>query len=111
MGEAIPDTVYSAMYSVSEQLTPLRHPLAKGARPEAIRAALLPDDQLEFDAALAAATDELNATLDLVPLFTMLDQWRRIAALQSDPERFARVAHRAAALRCSRIVRRTDWVQ
>lgn len=61
------------MYSVGEERKP-RHPLAKGARPEAIRAALLPEDQLEFDQALAEATDELKATLDLVPLFSMLDQ-------------------------------------
>lgn len=86
-----------AMYSVDEERTP-RHPLARGASPAAIRAALPPEDQVEFDRALGEAADELKAGLDLVPLFTVLDRWRRIAALQSDPERFARVVRRAAAV-------------
>lgn len=91
-----------AKYRVDDQQQAGRHPLAQGARPEDIRAALLPEDQLDFDQALEAATDELKSTLDLVPLFRMLDQWRRIAALQSDPGRFARVARRAAEINTGR---------
>jgi hypothetical protein len=85
----------SAMYSVEDEPA-RRHPLAKGASPEAIRSHLLVDDRAEFDAALAAALEATKYSLDLTELFTMLEQWRRIAALQSDPQRFARVVRRAA---------------
>lgn len=84
------------MYSVEEDPDPRRHPLARGASPEAIRSALLPDDQAEFDAAYDAALAEARGTRDLTGLFRMLEHWRRIAALQSDPEVFRRVARRAA---------------
>ena len=73
------------------------HPLRKGASPEAIRAHLhSSQDREEFDQALAEALDGVKATGDLTDLFRMLDQWRRIAILQSDPDRFRRVARRAA---------------
>jgi hypothetical protein len=85
----------SAMYSVEDEPV-RRHPLAKGASPEAIRSHLLVDDRAEFDAELAATLEATKCSLDLTGLFTMLEQWRRIAALQSDPERFARVVRRAA---------------
>ena len=76
--------------------TPQRHPLAKGASPEAIRSALLPADQAEFDVAYDAALTEARTSRDLTSLFSMLERWRGIAALQSDPEVFRRVARRAA---------------
>lgn len=79
-----------------------RHPLARGARPVDIRAALLTEDQTEFDEALAAATDRFRASLDFSELFAVLDQWRKIAVLQSDPDRFARIARRAAELNTGR---------
>lgn len=79
-----------------------RHPLARGARPKDIRAALFPEDQAEFDEALAAATERFRASLDFSELFTLLDQWRKIAVLQSDPERFARIARKAAELNTGR---------
>lgn len=85
-----------AMYSVDEQPVP-GHPLAKGASPAAIRVVLQPDDRAEFDAAYEQALDEAKASGDLTELFTMLDGWRRVAALTSDPEMFRRVALRAAA--------------
>ncbi|GLZ45859.1 hypothetical protein Acsp06_20440 [Actinomycetospora sp. NBRC 106375] len=91
-------------YSVDDEpADPAAHPLSKGASPDAIRASLAgPDDRAEFDAALAAALDEVKASLDLTELFRMLDQWRRIAVLQSDPERFRRVARRAAEVNIGR---------
>jgi Family of unknown function (DUF6247) len=88
----------TATYSVDDA-APVdgAHPLSRGASPEAIRAHLLgADDRAEFDQALAAALDEVKESRDLTELFRMLDQWRRIAVLQSDPERFRRVARRAA---------------
>lgn len=78
---------------------PRRHPLAPGASPAAIRAALLPEDRGTFDAAYSAALDEARASLDLTALLDLVESWRRIAALQSDRKNFARVARRVAELR------------
>jgi hypothetical protein len=88
----------TATYSVDEAAAgDGAHPLRKGASPEAIRAHLHgPEDQADFDHALAEALDAVKRSRDLTGLFQMLDQWRRIAILQSDPERFRRVARRAA---------------
>ncbi len=86
----------TAMYSVDRDPPARRHPLAKGASPEAIRSALLPQDQNEFDVTYEAALAEARTSRDLTGLFSMLERWRGIAALQSDPEVFRRVARRAA---------------
>jgi DNA-binding IclR family transcriptional regulator len=86
------------MYSVDEQPASGRHPLAKGASPEAIAAALLPEDRTEFLAEYEQALGAARESLDLTDLFRMLEHWRRVAALQADPEVFRRVARRAAEL-------------
>jgi DNA-binding IclR family transcriptional regulator len=86
------------MYSADEPLAGQRHPLAKGASPEAIAAALLPADRSEFLTEYAAALDAAREHLDLTGLFQMLEHWRRVAALQADPQVFRRVARRAAQL-------------
>lgn len=88
----------TATYAAGEQ-PPGRHPLAPGASPGHIRAALLPEDRGAFDAAYTAALDKARESLDLAALFETLEQWRRIAALQADRENFRRVARRAAELR------------
>ncbi|MGQ0575194.1 MAG: DUF6247 family protein [Pseudonocardia sp.] len=85
-----------ATYSVDGPAPRDRHPLAKGASPEAIRSALLPEDQAAFDRAYVTALDEARQSLDLTGLFSMLEGWRGRAALQRDPEVFRRVARRAA---------------
>ena len=75
------------------------HPLRPGASPGAIRAALLTDeDRAEFDADYERALTEARQSLDLAELFKTLEQWRRIAILQSNPENFRRVARRTAEL-------------
>lgn len=91
----------AATYSVDEQHHAERHPLSKGASPEAIAAALLPEDRTEFLAELDEVLATVRGSLDLTELFTMLEHWRRVAALQADPKVFARVARRAAELRSS----------
>lgn len=78
---------------------PRRHPLAPGASPAAIRAALLPEDRAMFDEAYTGALDEARADLDLTALHDVVERWRRVAALQADRGNFARVARRAAELR------------
>lgn len=100
----------TATYSVDDASpAAAAHPLRKGASPEAIRAHLYGDeDRAEFDEALAAALDEVKTSRDLTGLFRMLDQWRRIAILQSDPERFQRVARRAADANIGRSSRQDE---
>lgn len=87
------------MSAHAEDPTPRRHPLAPGASPAAIRAALLPEDRGVFDDAYAAALDEARTTLDLAALLDLVESWRRVAALQADRSRFERVARRTAELR------------
>ncbi|GHF54599.1 hypothetical protein FHX82_006886 [Amycolatopsis bartoniae] len=84
---------------VSGTPQPEGHSLLPGASPRAIRAALLPEDQVRFDAAYAEALDVARERLDLARLFDVLEQWRRNAVLQRDPHRFRAVARRAAELR------------
>jgi hypothetical protein len=72
------------------------HPLRPGASPCAIRAALLPVERTTFDAAYEAALAESRESMDLAGLFTVLEHWRRVAVLQSDPEIYRRVVRCAA---------------
>lgn len=88
----------SVMYSADESPAERRHPLAKGASPEAIAAALLPEDRVEFLTEYTTALNAARESLDLTSLFQMLEHWRRVAALQADPQVFRRVARRAAEL-------------
>jgi hypothetical protein len=85
-------------YAVGEQ-PPGRDPLAPGASPGAIRAALLPEDQAVFDTAYGAALDAARESLELAALFALLERWRRIAVLQADRDNFRRVVRRVAELR------------
>lgn len=81
------------------------HPLRPGASPGAIRAALLTDeDRARFDTDYEQALTAARQSLDLAELFETLEQWRRIAILQSDPENFRRVARRTAELLIGRPV-------
>lgn len=70
--------------------------LAAGASPAAIRSGLFVEDRPEFDAAYSAALDEARRTYELAPVHEVLEQWRRRAILQSDPEAFRRSVRRAA---------------
>lgn len=77
---------------------PARHPLAPGAAPGDIRAGLLAEDRAGFDAAYAAALEAARARLELTAVFATLEQWRWVAALQSDRADFTRVVRRAGTL-------------
>lgn len=74
------------------------HPLLPGAAPSAIRANLLPEDLPRFDADYEQALAAAREHLDLTELFKTLEQWRRIALLQSNPADFRQIARRAAEL-------------
>ncbi len=71
-------------------------PLLPGATPAAIRNALLPEDQAQFDTAYQRALVNAREDMDLSELFRCLEHWRRVALLQRDPARFASIARRAA---------------
>jgi hypothetical protein len=74
------------------------HPLRPGASPHAIRSALLAEkDRAQFDREYERALAQARQSLELAELFKMLEQWRRIAVLQSDREQFRRVAGKVAA--------------
>lgn len=74
------------------------HPLRPGAAPRAIRAGLLPEDRGQFDEAYRRALSEARESLDLAELFDTLEQWRRLALLQSDSDNFRRIVRKAAEL-------------
>lgn len=78
--------------------TPPEHPLLPGASPAAIAAFLLPDDRPAFVAAYEAALDEARRTLDLTPVHDVVEDWRRVALVQSDPIHFRRAVRRAAEI-------------
>jgi hypothetical protein len=71
-------------------------PLLPGATPAAIRNAVLPEDQAQFDTAYQRALVTAREDMDLSELFRCLEHWRRVALLQRDPARFASIARRAA---------------
>lgn len=71
--------------------------LAQGASPAAIRAALLPEDQAAFDEVYGTALDQAKRDYDLAVLHATLENWRRQAIAQSDPEAFRRMVSRVAA--------------
>lgn len=82
--------------SPASQNAPQSGSLAAGASPAAIRSGLFAEDRPEFDAAYGAALDEARRTYELAPVHDVLEQWRRRAILQSDPEAFRRSVRRAA---------------
>lgn len=73
-------------------------PLAPGASPRAIAASLLDRDRAEFLAEYDRLVERARVDLDLTEVLEMLEHWRGIAALQADPQRFARNVRRAAEL-------------
>ncbi|MCD2186630.1 DUF6247 family protein [Actinomycetospora soli] len=74
-----------------------RGSLARGASPASIRAALLPEDKTVFDAAYEDALERARRDYDLAALHDTLENWRRQAIAQSDPEAFRLMVRRAAA--------------
>jgi hypothetical protein len=49
------------------------------ATPKQVRAALIPEEQVEFDQAWRAALAAAGESLDLADVFETLDSWRRVA--------------------------------
>ena len=70
--------------------------LAEGASPATIRAALSSGDHARFDDAYALALAQARQDYDLAPVHDMVEEWRRQAIAQSDPDAFRRMVRRAA---------------
>ncbi|PVZ05800.1 DUF6247 family protein [Actinomycetospora cinnamomea] len=75
---------------------PVEHPLRPGASPATIRSFLLPEDRPRFVEAYEAALDEARQTLNLTPVYDVVEDWRRVALVQADPARFRRAVERVA---------------
>ena len=73
-----------------------RHPLRRGASPATIRSWLLPGDADRFVTAYEAALDEARQSQDLAVVHETVEHWRRLAALQADPDAFRETVRRLA---------------
>lgn len=77
---------------------PAGHPLAAGASPAVIRQWLLVGDAQRFVSEYEQAIDEARTSLELSTVVEVIERWRRIAILQTDPEAYRRTIRRAAEL-------------
>lgn len=88
----------SVMTAASSRRDSAAHPLANGASPAVIRQWLLPRDARRFVSEYEEAIDEARTSLDLAAVFEVIERWRRIAILQTDPEAYRQTIRRAAEL-------------
>ena len=88
----------SPLSTAAARYDPEPHPLALGASPAVIRQWLLPEDAARFVAAYEAALDDTRASLDLGTVHDVVEHWRGIAILQTDPTAYRRTMRRAAEL-------------
>ena len=73
------------------------HPLRPGASPATIREWLATaQDQTRFLAEYGAALDRARRDLDITAVHEVIERWRRVALLHSDPAGFAYLARYAA---------------
>ena len=83
----------------AEAAEPPSRPDFKDASPREVRAALIPEEQAEFDHAWRQAMVEAAESQDLTGVFETLDSWRRIAWMTAahGHESHRRMWRRAAA--------------
>ncbi|WP_433798418.1 DUF6247 family protein [Actinomycetospora sp. CA-084318] len=73
------------------------HPLRPGATPATIRAWLATDeDRAGFVAEYGDALERARRELDISGVHEVIERWRRVALLQSDPAGFRHVVRYAA---------------
>lgn len=77
---------------------PAPHPLAAGASPAVVKQWLLPHDAQQFVSEYQAALDDACTSLELAGVLEVVEWWRSIAILQTDPEAYRRTIRRAAEL-------------
>lgn len=80
------------------QPDPPSHPLAGGASPTVIRQWLLRRDAERFVAEYRSALDDARASLEIGGVLDVIERWRRIAVLQTDPAAYRHTMRRAAEL-------------
>jgi hypothetical protein len=68
----------------AEPVEPPRTRSFRDASPREIRAALIPEEQVDFDVTWHAAMTEAAQTLDLSEVFSTLDTWRAHAEITTD---------------------------
>ena len=86
------------MTAASPHGDPAAHPLANGASPAVIQQWLTPVDARRFVSEYEEAIDEARTSLELTAVFEVIERWRRLAILQTDPEAYRRTIRRAAEL-------------
>lgn len=91
-------TTVSGMTAALPHHDPAQHPLAAGASPAVIRQWLLAADAQRFVSEYERAIDEARTSLELAPVVEVIERWRRIAILQTDPEAYRRTIRLAAEL-------------
>jgi hypothetical protein len=68
----------------AEAVEPHRARVFRDASPREIRAALIPEEQVEFDRAWRAAMETAADTMDLRGVFRAVDNWRTHAAITEE---------------------------
>jgi hypothetical protein len=89
---------YRQVMTAAAQSEPAPHPLAAGASPAVIRRWLLPHDARRFVAEYESALDDARTSLELTSVLEVVDRWRGIAILQTDPDSYRRTIRLAAEL-------------
>ncbi|HEY2223742.1 DUF6247 family protein [Actinomycetospora sp.] len=64
------------------------HPLLIGTSPKTITDHLFPEDRTRFNADYESALDDARRTYDLTGVHQVVEHWRQVAVLQSDPASF-----------------------
>lgn len=83
--------------------------LSPGSSPQAIRAALLPEEVGNFDREYRREMAAAIETLDLTPVIEMLARWQLVARSSQDPQAHRRMLAHAAILNAGGDIPRTPW--
>jgi hypothetical protein len=80
------------------QPEPAPHPLAAGASPAVVKQWLLPHNAERFIAEYREALDDARTSLQLEVVLEVVEHWRGIAILQTDPAAYRRTVRHAAQI-------------
>lgn len=87
----------------------LAQPVLPGSSPQAIRAALLPEEVGNFDREYRREMAAAIETLDLTPVIEMLARWQLVVRSSQDPQAHRRMLAHAAILNAGGDIPRTSW--
>jgi hypothetical protein len=77
--------------------------------PQAIRAALLPEERGDFDREFRGTMREATETLDLTVVGELLERWWRIAVSSTDPASHRRMLEQARRIEAGADIQTTTW--